>query len=110
MPGLPPNHGNTDPAAQGRAIGQSYGNNKGPFGALQGPIDAIGSVVSAFQTLTNPSTWQRVGLFMMALVFVIIGFAIVAGNPGIAAAPVTTPYKMAKVVHARKQKALGAKA
>ena len=35
------------------------------------PLDTLG-------TLTNPTTWVRVGLFFVALVFVIIGFSIAA--------------------------------
>jgi hypothetical protein len=43
-------------------------------------MDQINAFVSAFQTLTNPTTWVRVGLFMVAIVFLIIGMMVLASG------------------------------
>ncbi len=37
-------------------------------------------IISAFQTLTSPETWVRVGLFSVALVFLIIGMMILVSH------------------------------
>ncbi len=36
----------------------------------------IGALLKAFTTLTSPTTWVRVGLFGVALVFLIIGMMV----------------------------------
>jgi hypothetical protein len=36
------------------------------------------NILDAFTTLTNPTTWVRVGLFGVALVLLIVGFSIAA--------------------------------
>lgn len=41
-------------------------------------MDTLSALAAALTTLTNPSTWVRVGLFAVALVLVIIGFSIAA--------------------------------
>jgi hypothetical protein len=38
----------------------------------------MNNLLGAFSTLTNPTTWVRVGLFAVALVLLIIGFSIAA--------------------------------
>jgi hypothetical protein len=59
-------------------------NQTALFQGLQG-------LVNAFQTLTSPSTWIRVGLFAFAFMLVIIGFMIVASQPS----PVQAPAQLA---------------
>jgi hypothetical protein len=73
----------------GKAVSTNTGN---PISAVEpstgNPIsDAIGAITApiaalngAITTLTSPTTWVRVGLFLGALVLVIIGFAIVANG------------------------------
>jgi hypothetical protein len=45
-------------------------------------VDGLTAIGNAFTTLTSPSTWVRVGLFGVALVFLIIGFMVVASHEG----------------------------
>jgi hypothetical protein len=40
----------------------------------------LGQLVDAFNTLTSPSSWVRIGLFMLALVFVIVGFMVISSG------------------------------
>ncbi len=49
-------------------------------GAVQGVTDPLASLTGTLNTLTNPTTWVRVGLFLGAIVIVIIGFTIVASG------------------------------
>jgi hypothetical protein len=40
----------------------------------------VSALLQAFQTLTSPNTWVRVGLFGVALIFLIIGMMILASG------------------------------
>lgn len=51
-------------------------------GAAQASVPGLSGVVQAFQTLTSPSTWVRVGLFAFALVLLIIGMMVLVSNEG----------------------------
>lgn len=45
------------------------------------PNANFNGLLAFFQTITNPSTWVRIGLFMMAFLLVIVGFLIlIHGN------------------------------
>lgn len=47
-------------------------------GVAQGSVPGLSGLVNAFSTLTSPSTWVHVGLFAVALVFLIIGMMVLA--------------------------------
>lgn len=40
------------------------------------PLSAIQSLLGLFQTFTNPNTWIRVGLFLFAILLLVIGFLV----------------------------------
>lgn len=49
------------------------------------PTDPLAALSSAFQVLTSPGTWIKVGVFLLALLLLIVGFLIlVHGNEGAA--------------------------
>lgn len=72
IPGLPQLACNTkqNPVAEATA------------GAAQASIPGLSGMIDAFQTLTSPGTWVRVGLFAFALMLVIIGFLILSSESG----------------------------
>jgi hypothetical protein len=48
--------------------------------AAQAAIPGLSGLIQAFQTLTSPSTWVHVGLFAVALVFLIIGMMVLVSG------------------------------
>lgn len=66
VPGTSLNPGNIIPALTSTA--QAIGNT------LPDPLQGLAQFLA---TITNPGTWIRVGLFMMALLLVIVGFLII---------------------------------
>ena len=76
IPGLPQLACNTtqNPVSQaGQGAAQAVG---------QASIPGLTGLLAALGILTSPTTWVRVGLFVAALVILIIGFAIAVSGEG----------------------------
>jgi hypothetical protein len=64
----------------GQGINTVNNNNSGQQIMQNIQNSGLGQIISAFNAITSPSTWVHVGLFGLALVFVIVGFMVITNG------------------------------